>query len=115
MLTLCGISNCDSCRKARKWLDAAGIDYRFHDLRGDGLDRSMLNRWATVVGWRTLLNTRSTTWRSLPEAEKQDIDERKAIDLMCAHPTLVKRPVAESGDDIVVGFSPGAYEALGPG
>jgi Spx/MgsR family transcriptional regulator len=106
MLTLFGIGSCDSCRKARKWLDTNGVEHRFHDLRADGLDRSMLERWAATVGWRSLLNTRSTTWRGLTEADKQDIDDQKAFDLMLRHPTLVKRPITESGSDVIVGFNP---------
>lgn len=106
MLTIYGIKSCDKCRKARKWLETQGLGFHFHDLRTDGLDETLLRRWADSVGWRTLLNTRSTTWRGLPGAEKQDVDEHKAIELMLAHPTLVKRPIAETGGDIVVGFTP---------
>ena len=104
MLTIYGIPNCDSCRKARKWLEANGTDYRFHDLRQDGVDATMLERWSAAVGWRALLNTRSTTWRALPDADKQDVGESRAIRLMADHPTLVKRPVVEIGEKIQVGF-----------
>jgi Spx/MgsR family transcriptional regulator len=110
MLTLYGIKSCDSCRKARKWLDAHDCDYRFHDLRADGLDESMLARWSAAAGWQALLNTRSTTWRGLADDDRTAVDEGKALALMRTHPTLVKRPVAESGDEVLVGFSPGAYE-----
>jgi len=105
VLTIYGIPNCDTCRKARKWLDANSVEHRFHDLRVDGLDKKMLNRWLESVDWQKLLNTRSATWRGLAETDKQDLDETSAIDLMLMHPTLVKRPLADSGDSVVVGFS----------
>ena len=109
MLTLYGIPNCDSCRKARKLLDAGGADYRFHDLRADGVSGEMLDRWLSSIDWNALLNTRSTTWRGLDEAEKKDLDVTRARNLMLAHPTLIKRPVAESGKVVKVGFSPDLY------
>jgi len=105
MLTIYGIKSCDKCRKARKWLETHGHEFHFHDLRNDGLDETLLRRWAAGVGWRSLLNTRSTTWRGLPGDEKQEVDEHKAIELMLAHPTLVKRPIAETDATIVVGFT----------
>lgn len=104
MLTIYGIPNCDGCRKARKWLDTNGIEYEFHDLRQDGVDKTMLERWAGAVGWKALLNTRSTTWRGLPDADKQEVDEPGAIRLMAAHPTLIKRPVIEGAEGTQVGF-----------
>jgi arsenate reductase len=109
LLTIYGIPNCDSCRKTRKWLDTNGIEYEFHDLRQDGVDETMLERWAGAVGWKALLNTRSTTWRGLPDADKQAVDESRAIRLMATHPTLVKRPVAEQGSKVTVGFSPQSF------
>ena len=105
MLTLYGIPNCDTCKKSRKWLDANSVEYRFHDLRVDGLDKSMLARWARQVAWQKLLNTRSTTWRGIAEHEKQDMNEKRALALMLEHPTLVKRPVIEDGNQVIVGFS----------
>ena len=111
-LTLYGIPNCDTCRKARRYLDESGIEYRFHDVRKDGLDRDMLRTWTRAVDWRKLLNTRSTTWRGLDDDQRSDVDERKAIDLIAAHPTLLKRPVAVSGARVEVGFSPEDYETL---
>ena len=105
MLTLYGIPNCDTCKKSRKWLDANSVEYRFHDLRVDGLDKSMLARWARQVAWQKLLNTRSTTWRGIEEHEKQDMNEKRALALMLEHPTLVKRPVIEDGNQVIVGFS----------
>jgi arsenate reductase len=112
-LTIYGIHNCDTCRKARKFLDEHAIAHDFHDVRKDGLDRALLESWTGAVDWRTLLNTRSTTWRGLDNEQRSDIDERKAVDLIAEHPTLLKRPVAMSGDRVEVGFSPDVYETLG--
>ena len=112
MLTIYGIPNCDTCRKARKWLEREGVNYRFHDVRADGLDRSSVARWAGRVGWQKLFNTRSATWRNLADAERADLDADKAVTLMLAHPTLVKRPVAESGETVLVGFSEATYAEL---
>ena len=112
-LTIYGIPNCDTCRKARKYLDGNETGYRFHDVREDGLDRAMVATWARAVDWRKLLNTRSTTWRGLSEDLRSDVDERKAIELIAAHPTLLKRPVAVAGDRVEVGFSPEVYATFG--
>ncbi len=109
MLTLYGIPNCDACKKARKWLDANSAPHQFHDVRSDGLEMSMLMRWADHVGWQKLLNTRSTTWRQIPESERQNINEERALELMLAHPTLVKRPILEIKRVILVGFTTEAY------
>ena len=110
MLTLYGIPNCDSCRKARKLLDAAATDYQFHDLRTDGVSAEMLDRWLSALDWQALLNTRSTTWRGLNEADQSGVDKNRARKLMLAHPTLIKRPVAESGKIVKVGFSAELYD-----
>ena len=112
MLTIYGIPNCDTCRKARKWLDANSVEHRFHDLRADGLDKDMLRHWLRSVGWQKLLNTRSATWRGLAGTDKQDLDETGAIELMLLHPTLVKRPVADSGQSVLVGFNEDSYANL---
>lgn len=112
LLTLHGLKNCDSCRKAMKWLDASGSTYRFHDLRADGLDRDMLERWTESAGWEALLNRRSTTWRGLADSAKDGLNEERAIELMLEYPTLIKRPIAESGSRVLVGFSAATYEAL---
>lgn len=112
MTTLYGIKNCDTVKKARKWLDAAGIDYRFHDFRADGLDREKLNAWIEAVGWEHLVNRRSTTWRQLPEAVKENINEKNVLDLLIEQPTLIKRPVLEKGGEIRVGFKEADYQAL---
>jgi len=114
VFVLYGIPNCDTCRKARKWLDRKGIEYRFHDVRADGLDENTIRKWTAAVDWKELLNTRSTTWRSLPDKDRQDLDEKRAIELMQQHPTLVKRPLADFNGEILVGFSEDRYNELRP-
>lgn len=105
MLTLYGIKNCDTVKKARKWLDGAGIAYQFHDYRVDGIDEELLNGFSAALGWEALLNTRGTTWRKLDEADKQDVDETKAISLMVANDALVKRPVWMKDGEYRLGFA----------
>ena len=112
MTTIYGLKNCDSCRRARRWLDDNGVNHRFHDLRSDGLDDETLGRWAASIGWETLLNRRSTTWRNLPTAEREGLDEARALALMQAHSTLVKRPVLDNGETVAVGFSAAEYTRL---
>lgn len=109
---LYGIKNCDTMKKARVWLDDHGLAYDFHDYKVEGADRARLKHWAGVVGWEVLLNRRGTTFRKLDEADKQDIDEAKAIALMLAQPSLIKRPVLEAGGQVLVGFKPETYAAL---
>lgn len=111
MLTLYGIKNCATVKKARRWLDAHAVDYRFHDLRSDGLDAARLKQWIKLVGWETLLNTRGTTWRQLSDSDKQGLTETRARELMLAQPTLIKRPVLEHGKLILVGFKDEDYAA----
>lgn len=94
-----GIPNCDTVKKARAWLDERGKAYAFHDYKKDGVDPARLDRWADAAGWDVLLNTRGTTFRQLPEAERKDIDRARALALMAAHPSLIKRPVVEHPDD----------------
>ncbi len=101
---LYGIPNCDTVKKARKWLDANGIDYAFHDYKKEGADPERLAGWADEAGWAVLLNKRGTTFRKLSDAEKADIDEAKAIGLMAEHPSMIKRPVGEYRGGILVGF-----------
>jgi Spx/MgsR family transcriptional regulator len=98
-------------KKARDWLDAAGIAYEFHDYKVAGVTGAHLTRWAKVVGWETLLNRAGTTFRGLPEADKADLTEAKAIALMQAHPSLIKRPVLEGEGTLLVGFKPDIYAA----
>lgn len=105
MLTVHGIKSCDTCRKARKYLDDKGIEHEFHDLRDDGLNIQMLERWAARVSWETLLNKKSLTWRKIPEIDRNDMNKDKALATMLENPTLIKRPVFEHDDYIAVGFS----------
>jgi len=110
MLTVYGIPNCDTCRKARKFLDTRGIDHRFHDLRKDGVDIQMLERWGAKVGWETLLNRRSLTWRQVPESDRERMNRDRAMALMIEEPTLIKRPVLEDDAFTAVGFSEQRFE-----
>ncbi|MFG6138390.1 MULTISPECIES: arsenate reductase [Halomonas] len=112
MMTLFGIKNCDTCRKARKALEGQGQPFQFHDLREDGLSAPLLEDILERVPVLTLLNKRSTTWRQLPDEDKADIDGDKARRLMMANPTLIKRPLLDTGDDILVGFRDGDYDNL---
>ncbi len=112
MTTIYGIKNCDTVRKARKWLEAHAVDYTFHDVRSDGLDKKDLSAWVKSVGWEALLNRRGTTWRQLPDEDKAAINEANAIQLMLAQPTLIKRPVLAHNKSIHVGFKPADYEAV---
>tara|TARA_R110000868_G_scaffold10313_24_gene50815 strand:- start:20855 stop:21199 length:345 start_codon:yes stop_codon:yes gene_type:complete len=112
MITVYGIKNCDTCRKALKWLTAEGIEHRFHDFRADGLDTSSLSAWVKDAGWEKLLNRRGTTWRNLSDAEKDGVDAAKAETLMAANPTLIKRPVFETGGNVLVGFTAAEQAAL---
>ena len=105
MLTVYGIKSCDTCRKARKYLAEHDIEFRFHDVRDDGLDIQMLERWAERVDWQKLLNKKSLTWRKVPEADRNAITMDSAFALMLDQPTLLKRPVLESPRFIAVGFS----------
>ena len=95
MIALFGIPNCDTVKKARTWLDANGIAYAFHDYKKEGADPARLAKWAQAVGWEPMLNRAGTTFRKLDEADKADIDAAKALSLMAAHPSLIKRPVVE--------------------
>lgn len=110
--TLYGLANCDSCRKARAWLDTHGIEHRFHDLRKSGLSAAQLDGWLVKLGHETLLNRRGTTWRGLPATDKTALDASKARRLMLAHTSLVKRPILEVGAAVIVGFSSAQYDVV---
>ena len=105
MIDVYGLKNCDTCRKALKWLSENGLEHRFHDFRRDGVDTQKLGRWAAARGWETLLNRRSTAWRGLSEADKDGVDGARAEALMAAHPALIKRPVFEAAGRVIVGFT----------
>ncbi|WP_119418905.1 ArsC family reductase [Desertibaculum subflavum] len=110
-VTIYGIKNCDTMKKARAWLDGRGIGYAFHDYKAAGIERGVLKSWAGQVGWEVLLNRAGTTFRALPEAEKQGLNEAKAITLMAAQPSMIKRPVLDLGGPLLVGFKPEQYAA----
>ena len=110
-----GIRNCDTVKKARGWLDANGVVYAFHDYKTAGVDPVGLARWVDRLGWEALLNRSGTTFRKLPDADRTAIDRDKAIAIMTANPSAIRRPVVESGDTLLVGFVPDRYAALTPG
>jgi Spx/MgsR family transcriptional regulator len=113
-VTLYGISNCDTVKKARKWLDEKGIGYAFHDYKKQGADPAKLRRWVDEAGWETVLNRRGTTFRKLDDADKADLDAARAVALLEAHPSAIKRPVVECPGGLLVGFDPAEWEtALG--
>ncbi|HEX4891440.1 MAG TPA: ArsC family reductase [Alphaproteobacteria bacterium] len=111
-VTLYGIKNCDTMKKARAWLDGHGVAYAFHDYKSAGADRALLEGWAKQAGWEVLLNRAGTTFRALPDADKTGLNEKKAIALMTANPSMIKRPVLIAGNKILVGFKPELYLAL---
>lgn len=106
-----GISNCDTVKKARRWLGDHGVAYRFHDFRKDGLEPDQLQRWCDALGWEALLNRSGTTWRKLPDAQKQGIDPQTAQALMIEHPVMIRRPLVEWNDGISTGFKPDDWQA----
>jgi arsenate reductase (glutaredoxin) len=110
-ITMYGIKNCDTIKKARNWLEDRAIAYDFHDYKSAGVDRATLKRWADKLGWEVLLNRAGTTFRKLPDAEREGIDEAKAIALMEAQPSMIKRPVLDVDGELLVGFKPDAYQA----
>lgn len=110
-VTLYGIKNCDTMKKARAWLDARGVDYVFHDYKVSGIDKARLAAWCDELGWEALLNRAGTTFRKLPDAEKENLTKAKAIALMLEHPSAIRRPVLDLGPKRIVGFKPEIYEA----
>jgi len=107
--TIYGIKNCDTMKKARAWLDSHGVAYDFHDYKTEGVAKDKLKRWSDQVGWETLLNRAGTTFRKLPDGDKEGLNERKALALMLAQPSMIKRPVLEAGSNLLVGFKPEIY------
>jgi arsenate reductase len=110
-ITIYGIKNCDTMKKAFAWLDKAGVDYAFHDYKKDGIDRKSLEAWSREVGWETLLNRAGTTFRKLSDRDKDGLNATKAIKLMLEQPSMIKRPVLDLGKKRLVGFNPDAYKA----
>ncbi|MDF1588787.1 MAG: ArsC family reductase [Gammaproteobacteria bacterium] len=111
MITVYGIKNCDTVKKARRWLEANGVAFQFHDFRVDGLDEATMDHLLTSVSWQTLLNKRSTTWKQLDDFRKEQLDQVIAIELMLANPTLIKRPVLIDHSTCLVGFKQADYAA----
>jgi arsenate reductase len=108
-ITIYGIKNCDTMKKARAWLDSHGVGYSFHDYKAEGIDKARLQRWAKEIGWETLLNRAGTTFRKLDDAAKTGLNESRAIALMLEQPSMIKRPVLDLGGKLVVGFKPEIY------
>ncbi len=112
MTTLYGIKNCDTMKKAWTWLDSKKVAYQFHDYKKAGIDKPTLEGWVKNVGWEVLLNRAGTTFRKLPDADKENVTEKRAIALMLAQPSMIKRPVLEAKGKITVGFKPDEYKKL---
>ncbi len=111
-ITIYGIKNCDTMKKARAWLDKRGVEYKFHDYKTAGIERAKLEGWAKKAGWESLLNRAGTTFRKLPDKDKAALTEKKAVVLMLAQPSMIKRPVLElGGGKLLVGFNPEEYGA----
>jgi arsenate reductase len=111
-ITIYGIKNCDTMKKARAWLDSHGVAYDFHDYKAAGIDAQRLNEWCRELGWEALLNRAGTTFRKLAEADKSELDAGKAAALMLAQPSMIKRPVVEVGGRLLVGFKPELYKTI---
>jgi len=109
MTVIYGIKNCDTVRKAFTWLDGHKVAYRFHDYKKDGVDRARLEKWIKLAGWEVLLNRAGTTFKKLSDKDKEGLSEKKAIALMLAQPSMIKRPVVEKGAKLLVGFKPEEY------
>lgn len=112
MVTLYGISNCDTIKKAKKWLEKNGVDFQFHDFRKDGLDKKQLTQWCNELNWEILLNKRGNTWRNLPDDVKNTVNKTKAIKMMLEQPAIIKRPVLDLGKERIIGFSDSTYKNI---
>lgn len=112
MITLYGIKNCDTVKKACKWLEAHGVQYEFHDFRADGLEREAVQGWLEELGWQNLLNRRSTSWKALDEQTRQGMDEQSALAAILHQPTLIKRPLLDTGHQRFIGFSAPDYAKI---
>jgi Spx/MgsR family transcriptional regulator len=113
--TIYGIKNCDTMKKARAWLNSHGVEYKFHDYKTAGIEREQIERWAKKVGWETLLNRAGTTFKKMPDKDKDGVTEKKAVALMLAQPSMIKRPVLDlGGGKLLVGFKPEIYAASVP-
>lgn len=114
MITIYGIPNCDTMRKARRWLEDNGVEYEFHDYRKNGVPEQKLKSWVKQAGWEAVLNRRGTTWRKLDDSVRNGIDAASAIGIMLEQPSIIKRPVLESGRTLLIGFDPDKYRQLLP-
>lgn len=112
MTTLYGIPNCDTMKKARTWLDQAGVDYRFHNYKKDGLSTELAEQWLAELGWEALINKRGTTWRKLSDEQKSGMDNNTALSVMLDNPSIIKRPLLDTGSNKVLGFKAEQYESL---
>jgi Spx/MgsR family transcriptional regulator len=112
MATLYGIKNCDTVKKARVWLEKNAVDYHFHDYKVDHITPELLSRFAEKLGWEVLLNKRSSTWRKLSEAKKTDLNADTALQLLLNYPTLIKRPILETGETFIIGFNADEYQRI---
>jgi arsenate reductase (glutaredoxin) len=112
VITLYGIKNCDTVKKARNWLDLHGIDYRFHDFRADGLERESVQRWLDELGWENLVNRRSSSSKALDAATRENMDEQSALTAIMAQATLIKRPLLDTGRERFTGFSAASYQKI---
>ena len=112
MTTMYGIKNCDTIKKARKWLEENGVEYQFHDYKKDGLNSELLKSWVAELGWETLLNKRGTTWRKLPDDVKDNIDEASAIEVMLDNNSIIKRPLLDTGSSKTLGFKADEYTQI---
>jgi len=112
LITLYGIKNCDTVKKARKWLELHGVEYQFHDFRVDGLERGAVQGWLAELGWQTLVNKRSTSWKALDERRRNDMDEESALTAIMEQPTLIKRPLLDTGHERFTGFSATNYQKI---
>ena len=111
-ITLYGIKACDTMKKARTWLESHGVEYRFHDYKSEGIDKKTLEGWVRALGWETVLNRAGTTFRKLSDSDKQGLTEKKAVALMAAQPSMIKRPMLDVGGKLNAGFKPEIYAAL---
>ena len=112
MTTIYGISNCDTVKKARKWLEQEGVEHQFHDFRKDGINADQVSQWLTTLGWEALINKRSTTWKQLDEASRQQLNDQTAVALILANPTLIKRPLLAHNDNLELGFKAEQYQTI---
>ena len=112
MITLYGIKNCDTVKKARKWLEQHSIEYNFHDFREDGINPEQVSAWLTQLGWETLVNRRSTSWKALAPEQRESMDEAAALAAILEQPTLIKRPLLDTGHELHCGFAAGNYQRI---